>query len=51
MGLMEGKVVGDYIVVMDSFALPVQGTETCVNAASEAYEYIWKIAREVRRTI
>jgi len=25
---------------MDSFALPVQGTETRVNAASEAYEYM-----------
>lgn len=40
MGLMQGKVVGDSIVVMDSFALPVQGTETRVNAASEAYEYM-----------
>ena len=37
---MQGKVVGDSIVVMDSFALPVQGTETRVNAASEAYEYM-----------
>ena len=40
MGLMQGKVVGDSIVVMDSFALPVQGTETRVNAANEAYEYM-----------
>ena len=40
MGLMQGKVVGDSIVVMDSFALPVQGTETRVNAASEGYEYM-----------
>jgi len=40
MGLMQGKVVGTSIVVMDSFALPVQGTETRVNAANEANEYM-----------
>ncbi|TFK65128.1 Mov34-domain-containing protein [Pluteus cervinus] len=40
MGLMQGKVVGTSIVIMDSFALPVQGTETRVNAANEANEYM-----------
>ena len=40
MGLMQGKVVGNPLVILDSFALPVQGTETRVNAASEAYEYM-----------
>ncbi|KAF8997757.1 JAB1/Mov34/MPN/PAD-1 ubiquitin protease-domain-containing protein [Cyathus striatus] len=40
MGLMQGKVVGNSIVIMDSFALPVQGTETRVNAANEANEYM-----------
>ncbi|TFK23524.1 Mov34-domain-containing protein [Coprinopsis marcescibilis] len=40
MGLMQGKVVGTSIVIMDSFALPVQGTETRVNAAAEANEYM-----------
>ncbi|KAG5641914.1 hypothetical protein DXG03_003960 [Asterophora parasitica] len=40
MGLMQGKVVGTSIVIVDSFALPVQGTETRVNAASEANEYM-----------
>lgn len=40
MGLMQGKVVGNAIVIMDSFALPVQGTETRVNAANEANEYM-----------
>ncbi|KNZ57545.1 COP9 signalosome complex subunit 5 [Puccinia sorghi] len=35
-----GKIDGDTFVVMDSFALPVQGTETRVNAASEANEYM-----------
>lgn len=37
---MQGKVVGNSIVIMDSFALPVQGTETRVNAANEANEYM-----------
>ena len=40
MGLMQGKVVGTSMVIMDSFALPVQGTETRVNAANEANEYM-----------
>ncbi|KAL5514316.1 hypothetical protein ACEPAG_2404 [Sanghuangporus baumii] len=39
MGLMQGKAVGDTLIVMDSFALPVQGTETRVNAAEAANEY------------
>ena len=40
MGLMQGKVQGDSLVIMDSFALPVQGTETRVNAGNEAIEYM-----------
>ncbi|KAJ3027255.1 UNVERIFIED_CONTAM: COP9 signalosome complex subunit 5 [Siphonaria sp. JEL0065] len=40
MGLMQGKVVGDTMIVMDAFALPVEGTETRVNAAQEGYEYM-----------
>jgi COP9 signalosome complex subunit 5 len=40
MGLMQGKVSGNSLVIMDSFALPVQGTETRVNAANEANEYM-----------
>ncbi|KAH9813529.1 JAB1/Mov34/MPN/PAD-1 ubiquitin protease-domain-containing protein [Melampsora americana] len=40
MGLMQGKIDGDTFVVMDSFALPVEGTETRVNAANEANEYL-----------
>lgn len=37
---MQGKVQGDTFIVIDSFALPVEGTETRVNAASEANEYM-----------
>ena len=40
MGLMQGRVMGTTLVIMDSFALPVQGTETRVNAANEANEYM-----------
>ncbi|KAI9271453.1 JAB1/Mov34/MPN/PAD-1 ubiquitin protease-domain-containing protein [Sporodiniella umbellata] len=40
MGLMQGKINGDTMYVMDSFALPVEGTETRVNAQNEAYEYM-----------
>ncbi|SPO28137.1 probable COP9 signalosome subunit 5 CSN5 [Ustilago trichophora] len=42
MGLMQGKidVANRTLYVMDSFALPVEGTETRVNAQNEAYEYM-----------
>ncbi|PWN52586.1 Mov34-domain-containing protein [Violaceomyces palustris] len=42
MGLMQGKidVENQTIYVMDAFALPVQGTETRVNAANEANEFM-----------
>ena len=40
MGLMQGKIMGDTVYVMDAFALPVEGTETRVNAQQEGYEYM-----------
>ncbi len=40
MGLMLGKIDGSTMIVMDSFALPVEGTETRVNAQAAAYEYM-----------
>lgn len=40
MGLMLGKIDGNCMIVMDSFALPVEGTETRVNAQAAAYEYM-----------
>lgn len=42
MGLMQGKVDGDTFIVLDSFALPVEGTETRVNAGTQAIEYMAK---------
>lgn len=40
MGLLLGKVDGNTMIVMDCFALPVEGTETRVNAQAQAYEYM-----------
>lgn len=40
MGLLLGKVDGPTMIAMDSFALPVEGTETRVNAQAQAYEYM-----------
>jgi hypothetical protein len=35
MGLLQGKVDGNTMIVMDCFALPVEGTETRVNAQAQ----------------
>lgn len=35
-----GKITEHKMFVMDSFALPVEGTETRVNAQAAAYEYM-----------
>ena len=42
---------GDTFIVLAAFALPVEGTETRVNAQQEAYEYIIDFAEtnKVRR--
>lgn len=40
MGLMQGKISGDTFIVTDAFRLPVEGTETRVNASDQANEYI-----------
>lgn len=40
MGMLYGKVQEDAFIVVDAFALPVEGTETRVNAQAEAYEYM-----------
>jgi len=52
MGLLLGKVVENTMIVTDAFALPVEGTETRVNAQSQAYEYMTayiESAKEVGR--
>jgi COP9 signalosome complex subunit 5 len=40
MGLMLGKIEANTFVVTDAFRLPVEGTETRVNAQDEANEYM-----------
>ena len=40
MGIMQGYVDGTALVVTDAFRLPVEGTETRVNAQSDADEYL-----------
>jgi COP9 signalosome complex subunit 5 len=40
MGLMLGKIEAHTFVVTDAFRLPVEGTETRVNAQDEANEYM-----------
>lgn len=39
MGYLRGKVIDNTVWVTDAYALPVEGTETRVNAGSEALEY------------
>ncbi|KAL8740764.1 MAG: hypothetical protein Q9190_006567 [Brigantiaea leucoxantha] len=40
MGMMQGKIQGETFIVTDAFRLPVEGTETRVNATDEATEYM-----------
>ncbi|KAI6197466.1 COP9 signalosome complex subunit 5 [Aphelenchoides besseyi] len=40
MGLVQGRIEANTLIIMDSFALPVEGTETRVNAQAQAYEYM-----------
>lgn len=40
MGMLVGTTIGSTFVVLQTFELPVLGTETRVNAMSECYEYM-----------
>ncbi|KAK4241878.1 mitochondrial protein from FMP27-domain-containing protein [Achaetomium macrosporum] len=40
MGIMQGYLDGTALVITDAFRLPVEGTETRVNAQAEADEYL-----------
>lgn len=42
MGLLQGKIVHDTFVVIDSFPLPVEGTETRVNVMEEANVFMFE---------
>merc|ERR1719498_344154 len=50
MGLMQGKVTSDgTFIVMDAFPLPVEGTETRVNAGASANEFMVNFAESCER--
>ncbi|CAI5759417.1 unnamed protein product [Candida verbasci] len=40
MGMLMGKIITNSIIITDVYRLPVEGTETRVNAQNEAYEYM-----------
>lgn len=48
MGLMQGKIAGDTFIVTDAFRLPVEGTETRVNASEDANEYLVQYLQSCR---
>ncbi|KAF2180890.1 Mov34-domain-containing protein [Zopfia rhizophila CBS 207.26] len=50
MGLMLGKIEANTFVVTDSFRLPVEGTETRVNAQDEANEYMVEFLARARES-
>ena len=49
MGLIIGTVNGPTMIVMDVFALPVEGSEMRMNAHEEAYEYITTYTESCKR--
>jgi len=50
MGMIIGKVQADTMIVTDVFALPVEGSETRVNASAEGYEYMVEYIRMLKET-
>lgn len=48
MGMMQGRIEPEGFVVTDAFALPVEGTETRVNAQAEGYEYMVNYSQKSR---
>lgn len=48
MGLMQGYVSGNALIVTDAFRLPVEGTETRVNAQDEANAYMVEFLQRAR---
>ena len=46
MGLMQGKVIKNTFYVLDSFALPIIGTETRVITTAETSEWISQLVTQ-----
>lgn len=49
MGMLVGTTINKNIVIYDIYELPVEGTETRVNAQMESYEYMVQYADEMLR--
>ncbi|KAG7750762.1 hypothetical protein KL911_004641 [Ogataea haglerorum] len=49
MGMMTGKIFDGNIVVLDSYPLPVQGTESRVNPLNEAYEFMLQFLEQQKK--
>lgn len=49
MGMLIGNVSGNTFFVSDSYALPVEGTETRVNAQLASYEYMVNYLNELHK--
>lgn len=49
MGVMTGKILDNEFVVMDAYPLPVEGTETRVNAQAEGYEHMVQYLQSLQR--
>ncbi len=48
MGLMQGKIADETFIVTDAFRLPVEGTETRVNAGDAGNEYMVQYLEKCR---
>ena len=51
MGMVTGKIDGTSLVVLHSFALPVEGTETRVKAQQEGYEYMVEYMTNMKKVL
>lgn len=47
MGMLLGNILGDTFIIFDCFELPVEGTETTVNAHLESYEFMVQYYNEM----
>lgn len=50
MGMLTGKIIEGKIIVLDVYSLPVEGTETRVNAQAEAYEYMVQYLQQLKNS-
>ena len=49
MGIPLGYPIGDTMYIMDTFGLPVVGTETRVDPAAECYGYMIEFADHIKK--